>query len=155
MEKSGPSHPHSLYTLACGPVYKGFELLGFLECLELSYSSRWLVEIKTRLTLILKNFDLILRNLDLIFKNLDLIFKNLVRNSLYPSLGVSIKKIREAREKSMLKTHHFQKYLRNPHSNSKFRVSASEAFQKTTFTEVSNSKNLPETSGFRTETSCF
>jgi hypothetical protein len=43
----------------------------------------------------------------------------------------------------------------NLHSNSKFRVSATEAFRKTTFTEVSSSKNLPETSGFRTETSGF
>jgi hypothetical protein len=41
------------------------------------------------------------------------------------------------------------------HSNSKFRVSATEAFRKTTFTEVSSSKILPETSGFRTETSGF
>jgi hypothetical protein len=43
------------------------------------------------------------------------------------------------------------------HSYSKFRVSATEAFRKTTFTEVSSSKILSETSGFRirTETSGF
>jgi hypothetical protein len=41
------------------------------------------------------------------------------------------------------------------HSNSKFRVSATEAFRKTTFTEVSSSKISPETSGFRTKTSGF
>jgi hypothetical protein len=35
-----------------------------------------------------------------------------------------------------------------PHSNLKFRVSATEAFRKTTFTEVSSSKILPDTSGF-------
>jgi hypothetical protein len=39
--------------------------------------------------------------------------------------------------------------------NLKFRVSATEVFRKTTFTEVSSSKILPETSVFRTETSGF
>jgi hypothetical protein len=34
------------------------------------------------------------------------------------------------------------------HSKSKFRVSPTEAFRKTTFTEVSSSKFLRETSGF-------
>jgi hypothetical protein len=37
---------------------------------------------------------------------------------------------------------------RTLHSHSKFRVSATETFQKTTFTEVPSSKILPETSGF-------
>jgi hypothetical protein len=41
------------------------------------------------------------------------------------------------------------------HIKSKFRVSATEAFWKTTFTEVPSSKNLSKTSGFRTETSGF
>jgi hypothetical protein len=41
------------------------------------------------------------------------------------------------------------------HSNSKFRVSATVAFWKTTFTEVSSSKILPKASGFRTETLGF
>jgi hypothetical protein len=34
------------------------------------------------------------------------------------------------------------------HSNSKFLVSATETFRKTTFTEVSSSKILPEISGY-------
>jgi hypothetical protein len=41
------------------------------------------------------------------------------------------------------------------HSNSKFRVSATKAFRETSFTEVSSSKILLETSGFLTETSGF
>jgi hypothetical protein len=41
------------------------------------------------------------------------------------------------------------------HSNSKFRVSATEAFRKTTFTKVSSSKIYPESSSFLTETSRF
>jgi hypothetical protein len=41
------------------------------------------------------------------------------------------------------------------HSNSKFRVSATEAFRRTTFTEVSSSKFWPKTSGYGTETSGF
>jgi hypothetical protein len=46
-------------------------------------------------------------------------------------------------------------FLKISHSDSKFRVSATEAFRKATFTEVSSSKILPETSGFWTETSGF
>jgi hypothetical protein len=49
----------------------------------------------------------------------------------------------------------WQKKVTLLHSNSKFRVSATEAFRKTTFTKVSSSKISPETSGFRIETTGF
>jgi hypothetical protein len=41
------------------------------------------------------------------------------------------------------------------HSNKKFRVLATEAFRRSTSTEVSSRKILPETSKFSTETSGF
>jgi hypothetical protein len=47
------------------------------------------------------------------------------------------------------------KILQRLHSNSKFRVTATEAFRKTTFTEVSSSKNLSETSVFQPKLRVF